>query len=146
MPANKQPIYTLSPDIQWGATDGNGGAAGPLKTANTAKDGTGTVLTVFTSDATNGGFVQRLRFRSAGTNIATVARVFINNGSTNATVANNVLVDEMTLSATALSEVAAVTMYELPLNFALPAGYKINVVLGTTVAAGYCVSVIGGKY
>lgn len=146
MAANNKPIYTLSPDIQWGATDGNGGAAGPLKTANTAKDGTGTVLTVFTSDATNGGFVQRLRFRAAGTNTATVARVFVNNGSTNATIANNVLVDEITLSATALSEVAAVAMYELPLNFALPAGYKINVVVGTTVAAGYSVSVIGGKY
>jgi hypothetical protein len=37
-------------------------------------------------------------------------------------------------------------VYELPLNFALPAGYVLNVTLGTTVAAGYFVSVIGGKY
>jgi len=138
MAANTQPIFSSLGDIEWGAT--------AITTANTAKDGTGTVLNVFTADATNGGFVQRIRFRSAGTNIATVARVFINNGLTNATPANNILYDEITLAATTLSEVAALAVYELPLNFALPPGYKLNVTLGTTVAAGYFVSVIGGKY
>ena len=136
--ANTQPIFSSLGDIQWGAT--------AITTANTAKDGTGTVLTVFTADATNGGFVQRIRFRSAGTNIATVARVFINNGSANSTPANNILYDEITLAATTLSEVGALPTYELPLNFALPPGDKLNVTLGTTVAAGYYVSVIGGKY
>lgn len=138
MAANTAPIFSALGDIEWGTT--------VLTTQNTAKDGTGTVLTCFTADATNGGFVQRIRFRSAGTNIATVARVFINNGSSNATPANNILYDEITLAATTLSEVAAQPVYELPLNFALPPGYKLNVTLGTTVAAGYYVSVIGGKY
>lgn len=146
MAANLDPIFSRIGDIQWGAVDGDGGAAGALKTANTAKDGTGTVLTVFTADATNGGYVQRIRFRAAGTNIATVVRVFINNGSTNATLANNILFDELTLAATTLSEVSALATYELPLNIALPPGYKILVTLGTTVAAGYFVSVVGGKY
>jgi hypothetical protein len=138
MAANTAPIFSLLGDINWGAT--------AITTANTAKDGTGTVLNVFTADATNGGFVQRIRFRSAGTNIATVARVFINNGSTNATAANNILYDEITLAATTLSEVSALTTYELPLNFALPPGYTLNVTIGTTIAAGYFISVIGGKY
>ena len=138
MAANTAPIFSLLGDVQWGTT--------AITTANTAKDGTGTVLTVFTADATNGGFVQRIRFRAAGTNIATVARVFINNGSTNATAGNNILFDEITLAATTLSEVAALATYELPLNFALPPGYALNVTLGTTIAAGYFVSVIGGKY
>jgi hypothetical protein len=138
MAANTAPIFSSLGDIEWGTT--------VLTTQNTAKDGTGTVLTCFTADATNGGFVQRIRFRAAGTNIATVARVFINNGSTNATAANNILYDEITLAATTISEVAAQPVYELPLNFALPPGYKLNVTLGTTVAAGYYVSVIGGKY
>jgi hypothetical protein len=136
--ANTQPIFSSLGDIQWGATS--------AATSNTTKDGTGTVLTVFTADITNGGFVQRIRFRPAGTNIATVARVFINNGSVNSTPSNNILWDEITLAATTLSEVAALAVYELPLNFALPPGYKLNVTLGTTVAAGYFVSVIGGKY
>jgi len=136
--ANTAPIFSSAGDIKWGTT--------PITTANVAKDGTGTVLTVFTADATNGGFVQRIRFRSAGTNIATVARVFINNGSTNATAANNVLFDEITLAASTLSETSSQVTNELPLNFALPAGYVLNITLGTTVAAGYYVSVIGGKY
>jgi hypothetical protein len=137
MAANTAPIFSISGDIEWGAT--------ALTTQNTAKDGTGTVLTVFTADA-NGAFVQRIRFRAAGTNIATVARIFINNGSANSTPANNILYDEITLAATTLSEVAALPVYELPLNFALPPGYVLNVTLGTTVASGYFVSVIGGKY
>jgi hypothetical protein len=138
MAANIAPIFSAFGDVQWGTT--------PITTLNTARNGTGTVLTIFTADATNGGFVQRIRFRSAGTNISTVGRVFINNGSDNDTPANNVLYDEITLTATTLSEVAALPVYELPLNFALPPGYKLNVTIGTSVAVGYFVSVIGGKY
>ena len=138
MAANTSPIYTRTPDVQWGTT--------AITSANTAKDGTGTVLTVFTADATEGGFVQKIRFRAAGTNVATVARIFINNGSTNATAGNNILFDEITLAATTLSEVAALALYEIPLMIPLPAGYKINVTIGTTVSAGYYVSAIGGKY
>lgn len=138
MAANTKPIFSSAPDIQWGAT--------ALATANTAKDGTGTMLTVFTADATNGGFVQRLIARPSGTAIATVLRVFINNGSTNATPANNILFAEYTLGAVTLSEVAAQPPTEVPLNIALPLGYKINCTVGTTVAAGYFISVIGGKF
>ncbi len=146
MAANTLPILTKVGDIQWGSTDGDGGSAGPLKTANTAKDGTGTVLTVFTADATNGGFVRSVRFRAAGNCTATAARVFINNGSTQATLANNILFDELTLATTTISEVAALQIYEIFLNVALPPGYKLLVTLGTTVSAGYFVSVVGGKY
>jgi hypothetical protein len=92
MGANTQPIFSLAGDVQWGATTAT--------TLNTAKDGTGTVLTVFTADITNGGFVQRIRFRPAGTNIATVARVFINNGSVNSTPSNNILECGVGLSST----------------------------------------------
>jgi hypothetical protein len=145
MAQNTSPIFTLVPDIQWGSADGNGGTAGPLKTANTAVDGTGTVLTVFTAGA-NGSYVNQLVIRPAGTNIATVIRVFINNGSTNATVANNSLFSEVTLPISTASAVAALQGVSVPLNFALPAGYKINVTLGTTVAAGYIPTVQGGDY
>lgn len=99
MAQNTAPIYGLVPRVSWGTT--------ALTAANTAKDGTGTTLSVFTADATDGSFVQRIRFRPAGTNIATVCRVFINNGSSSATAANNILWDEITLSATTLSEVAS---------------------------------------
>ena len=136
--ANTAPIFSSAGDVQWGPTTAT--------TANVALDGTGTVMTVFTADTTNGGFVQRIRFRPAGTNVATVARVFINNGLTNTTASNNILWDEITLAATTASANSALPTYELPLNFALPPGYKLNVTLGTSVAAGYYVTVIGGKY
>jgi hypothetical protein len=75
-----------------------------------------------------------------------VLRVFINNGSSNATPANNVLFTEFTLTATTLSETAALPAFEIPLNFALPPGYRINCTIGTAVAAGIAISGIGGKY
>lgn len=139
MPGNQAPIFSKVGDIQW--------ANGTVATANTLKDGSGaSVVTVFTADSTNGGWVERIRFKAAGTNIATVARVWINNGSALTTGNNNILYDELTLPATTLSETAALPTYELPLNFALPPGYRIATCVATTVSAGYYVSVIGGKY
>ena len=138
MPANNNPIFTAVADIQWPPS--------PLTAANTAKDGTGTVATAFTADASNGGYVSKLVARSLGTNVATVLRVFINNGAVNTTAANNTLLSEMTLPATTLSETAALPSYELPLNLALPPGYRINCTIGTAVAAGYGLTVVGGKY
>lgn len=38
---------------------------------------------VFEADATNGSFLQRLRFKPLGTNVATVARIFYNDGEGN---------------------------------------------------------------
>ena len=70
--ANNNPIFSRVGDIQGGAV---------LTTA--AADYTGISINnipVFTADATNGGFVQRLRFKAIGTNVATVARIYINVG------------------------------------------------------------------
>lgn len=38
---------------------------------------------VFVADATNGGYLQRLRFKALGANVATVARIYINRGGIN---------------------------------------------------------------
>jgi len=139
--ANTTPIYTRVGDIEW--------ATSALTAANTTTDLTsGTIYLVFTSDATNGGYVQRIRFRTLGSNSnATVARIWINNGSTTGTAANNILWDEITLPVTTVSQVAAQANYELPLNFALPPGYTIYVTLGTApTSAGWAATIIGGKY
>lgn len=134
---NTTPIFTASADTQWSVS---------ATTANTTKDlSSGTTYLVFTASDT-GGYVQRLRFRALGNNVATVARIFINNGATTATAANNALWDEISLAQTTLSETSALSTYEVPLNFALPAGYRIYVTLGTAVSAGYTITCIGGKY
>lgn len=140
MPANTTPIFTGTPDIQW---------VGSVLTQNTTTDLTsGTIYLCFTADATNGGYVQRMRFRPlpGGNNIASVARVWINNGATTGTAANNILFDETTLPATTAAANAAVPGVEIPLGFALPAGYRLYVTIGTTVATGYTITTIGGKY
>ena len=137
MPANTAPIFSKTPVAQW--------AAG-VTAANTAKDGTGTVNTVFTADATNGSYLQKLIVRPLGTNVASVLRLFLNNGSTNATAANNALIAEQSLPATTNTEVAAIAGFEIPMNIPVPPGYKINMTLGTAVAGGYTVAGIGGAY
>lgn len=101
---------------------------------------------VFTADATNGSYVQRLRFKAGGTNVATVARIFLNNGGLNTVAANNVFYGEVSLPATTATNVAATVEIDYPMNLALPAGFKIFVGLATAVAAGWCVTAVGGRY
>lgn len=138
MPANTTPIYSKVADWQW---------IGAITAANTTKDlSSGTSYLAFTSDATNGGYVKKLRIRHLGTNVATVLRVFINNGSTTTTATNNILFDEIGIAANTVSETSASSIYELSINEALPPGYKIYVTIGTAVAAGLAVSVVAGKY
>lgn len=112
-----------------------GTAFNTITTANTAIDGTGTVATSYTAGA-NGGFVDSIEFRHAGTNVATVARIFINNGSTNSTASNNQLIGEVTIGANTLTQSAASIPYGIPIKKNIPNGYKINITIGTSVAAG----------
>lgn len=137
MAANTLPIYSKAGDVQW--------SAAAITSANTAKDGTGTVTTVFTAGV-DGGRVEKLVFQPLGTNVATVARIFVNNGQSNATPANNAYFKDVTLPASTLSENASMPAVEVPLNLALPPGYRLLVTLGTAIAAGVMVTVVGGKY
>lgn len=136
MVANTAPIFSKTPTASW---------VNGVTAANTAKDGTGTVDTVFTAGA-DGSFLQKLIVRPKGTNVASVMRVFLNNGSTNATPANNALIAEVGLPATTNSEVAALAGAEIPINLPIPPGYRVHVTLGTAVAGGYAVTAIGGDY
>lgn len=115
-------------------------------TQNTSLEGTGTVATLLTADATNGSQVNKIRIVHMGTNIATVLRIFVNNGSTNAIATNNALIKEVTIAANTLSQTAASLAYEIPMNLVLQAGYKLNVTIGTSIAAGLMVEAEGGDY
>lgn len=139
MAGNNAPIYSRVADVQWNST--------PVQSANTTTDLTsGTIYPVFTADTTNGGYVQRMRFKPLGTNVATVARIWLNNGSATTTGSNNSLWDELTIVASTASQTSAQPVYEVPLNFALPPSYRLYVTLGTSGATGYDVVTIGGKY
>jgi len=139
MAVNTSPIFSSVGDIEWTTVQ---------TAANTTYDGTlGTPAIVFSASA-DGGFIQRIRFKASGSATATVARVFINNGQSTGSLANNVLFDEITLAATTATQTAATAVYELPLNIALPAGYRILTTLGTVQSAGggWYATAVGGSY
>jgi hypothetical protein len=140
MAGNANPIFSRVGDIEWGAAT--------LATVSAADyNGTGAHNQLcFAADATNGGFLQRLRFKAIGTNVAAVARVYINNGSTNGTATNNTFYGELSLPATTASTTTGTVDIDYPMNIALPPGYRIYVGLGATVAAGWIVTSIGGSY
>lgn len=137
MAANTQPIFIKAPSVQWASTG---------TSANTALDGTGTVATAFTADATNGSRIEKIRLEALGSNVATVVRLFMNNGSTNATAANNSLLYEVAVASNSLSQTAASIATEIPVDWALAPGYKINITIGTAIAAGIQVTCLGGTY
>lgn len=129
------PQYTSTPNI----------SADKQTTLNNVYDGTGTVGTIFTAGAA-GSFLSFIRLKPLGTNIATLARFWINNGGSNATATNNFLYTEVALAATTASSASALSELTIPVNIALPAGYKINWALAVTVAAGWQATGVGGDY
>ena len=148
MPANSEPIYTRQGDVSRDGTSTTSSALAPTITTATG-DYTGASANhavCFTADSTNGGYISRLRFQAIGTNVASVARIYINNGGANTTAANNGFYGQVSLPATTATNTAATTEIDYPMNFALNPGFRIVVGLGTTVAAGWVVTAIGGRY
>jgi hypothetical protein len=142
MAANTDPVYSRLGDVQW---------IGSMTAANTTADITsGTSYLAFTADATNGGYVSYIRIKAnpANNTAATVIRVWINNGSATGTAANSAIFTEMTIAATTASNSAALPDYTIPLNLALPAGYKLYLTLGTAPggSGAFTGTCVGGKY
>ena len=105
MPANIDPIFTRLPDVSNNATTGMNQLV--LLASNDYTGAGSNNSLIFTADAVNGSFVQRIRFKAGGTNVASVARIFINNGSSNLIATNNVFLGETSLPATTAIATAA---------------------------------------
>ena len=145
MPANTSPIYSIVGATDSTASNNSGTVSGP--TANTAQDGSGTLIKAFTA-GTNGSYVQKIRFRPVLSPAATVCRVFISSSSTTSTTVTW-LYDEITLPAVTVSQTAASSVFELPLNIALDPSYLLYVTFATSTGAagtGYSVVTIAGDY
>lgn len=136
MAAGVTPIFTITPRTSWSSTG---------TSANTNKDGTGTVATVFLAGS-NGSKIERVFLQHLGTNVQTVIRFFLNNGSTNTVAANNSLVHEVSLAAWTNDETLSSTSTIWYSNIVLPAGYKLNVTTGTAIATGVQCTGEGGDY
>lgn len=142
MAASTSPIYTRLADIQW---------AESIVTANNTLDlTTGTSYLAFTADATEGGYVREARVKAnpANNTVATVMRFWLNNGATTGTAANSAFIGELGIPATTASASVSLPDFVYPLNFAMPAGYKIYVTVGTAPGGSgeFTCTVFGGKY
>jgi hypothetical protein len=144
MAANTTPIFPLTPKVSWNV------AITADATASKNHDGTSaTAVLLFTAGA-NGARVDEITAMHLGTNVATALRVFINNGSDPTTATNNSLYKDVTAAANTISEVAGITPISILAasnsSLVLPAGYRLYATVGTTIATGLAVTVIGGDY
>lgn len=125
-----------------------------ITAANTAMDGTGTVVFLQTNTAgttadlvigTGGAFIDSIQINARGTNVATAFRVFSNANATNATAANNNLIADATCPATTASNVAGLAPVVIQIKRWFPSGTKFFVTIGTAVAAGFSVTMYGSQ-
>jgi len=139
--SNTDPIFSRTADIQFSSSYITEVSSGTTL-------GSTVYATIFTSDATNGGFVSKVRLRAVPqlTTSATVFRLWINNGSATTSSSNSAVYDELSLPATTGSSNAATANYEIPVNIALPPGYKLIGTIGSSSTNGWQATAIGGKY
>jgi hypothetical protein len=129
------PVFVQAPKVSWGK----------VKAENTAMDGSGTMVTVFTAGA-NGSKIDKIKVKHEGSSIATVLRFFLNNGSSNETPANNTLWKEQSILANTSDPDGSCSEYEIDADLVLPTGYKLNMAVGTTIANYLHVTAEGGDY
>lgn len=130
----------MSASPAFAATPRNSAVA--VSTANTARDGTGTVPTVFTAGAT-GSRVEEIRAHASGQTAAAILTVFINDGSTSRIIA------EFTIPAiTPSTTVAAFDSGPLQFdNLELPTGWSIRAAITVAPVSGVVnVFALGGDY
>lgn len=133
MAQNTAPIFPKSPRFEVAAT---------LTTANTNRDGTGTLETVWTSPAAEGSRLDHIRCCAVGSNVATVLRVFVYDP----VATRYALIHERTLPAVTVSAATESTEHIIAIGEALQVNALVKVSLGTTVAGGWKCTGFGGDY
>lgn len=114
-------------------------AVGALAAANTNRDGTGTIVTVFTAGA-NGSRVDKLRINAKSSTTAGVIRIFIHDGT------NYALWKEVLVTAATPSTSVETFSWEQELTYPilLPSGYSIRA--STHNAETFSLFIIGGDF
>lgn len=148
MAAGTAPIFGRTPDVQLG-----GAILGP--TAVTATDGTGSLVSIFQADATEGGFVDSITLKASGSPAGTVIRIFLctvtgafTSGTSN-TAGNTSLIAEATCAAITGTNTAATNDITIPIRRPINAGYRLLFGSGTSTGAagtGYATTTWAMKY
>jgi|ERR1044071_4123107 hypothetical protein len=155
MAANTNPIFSQAgligkTSITLAGTDASG-------TGSIGNGVTGASLFLaFSADATNGSFVESVRFQpvataASTTTTATTCRLFVSTKSSGATVGGS---DTFLFQETAVPSVvadaptAAIPFFEIPVNKILPAGYNLLVTSHQTLASNTAIhcTVWAGQY
>ncbi len=135
-----QPIFAAQPDVQMAT----------LATANTARDGSGTIPIVFTAGP-NGSRIDQIFIQGTATTAAGIVKLYISTTSDANTSANTHLIEEVPVTAATPS--ATVQAFGTTLNSSvnvdllplfLPAGYVLRA--DTTIANGFRVTAVGGSF
>jgi hypothetical protein len=117
-------------------------AVAQVSAANTNRDGTGTIATIFTAGS-SGSRLERIRVQAAGTTTAGVVRLFIHDGS------NARLFAEALVSAITPSTTVQAWSVDIDLSFnggavLLPNGYSLRA--STHNAETFNIFAIGGDF
>lgn len=151
MAANTDPIYSRLGDVQSNTTL-------IAAVAAVLYNGSGTIGTdvykIWTADATNGGFLQRVRVKyvanATTASVACVMKFFLTSASSGAvTDANCWFYDELAIATTStLTTTASNVTYDIPFNFAIPAGWSVvcKITVAQPASCGFIATGIGGKY
>ncbi len=129
MTANINPLFTLTPNI----------GAITISTANTNRDGTGTLGTVLTSGV-NGTRIDRVEIIATGNTTNNVIRLFIDNGSTKK-LEKEILVPLTTPGTLVLTYLGTVNY---PNGLVLPSGYFLDA--STNAAESYNIIAFSGDF
>jgi hypothetical protein len=134
MAANTSPIFSLTPKV----------GMATISTANTNRDGTGTLGTIVTG-GTNGTRVDGIVVQATGTTTAGMVRLFVFDGASTTQMIDEVPVSAVTPSGT--TQAFRVTRRspdpQTPL-LVLPQGYILKA--GTHNAESFSVVALGGDY
>lgn len=128
-----------------------------ISTANTNRDGTGTMTIVWTApafvDATNpgGSRIERIIIQATGTTTAGMVRIFVSNDATANTAANTFLYEEVpvtaaTPSTTVQAYTAALQAVTYQTLFPIMIGPGCTLRVSTANAESFVVTAMGGDY
>lgn len=132
MPANTSPIFLLTPNV----------GRASVSTANTGRDGTGTIATVFTAGA-NGSKITEITIKATSDPADSTVVFYIHDGT------NYWVYDEWDIGnpGAGSTTVASYTESRSYANLILPTGYSLRASITVALTAGVIhVIAFGGDY
>lgn len=132
MAVTATPIFIQTPKV----------ACVSIATANTNRDGTGTIGTLYTAGS-NGSKIDRVQVTAAGTTTAGVIRMFIYDGSTYYLLSEH-LVSAITPSSTVAAFMLNIDYSQAGNGMYLPTGYSLRA--STHNAETFKLCAFGGDY